>query len=249
MHGANPSNQRATATHSNPPNSLENSTVLMQVTRVAVGHCGSKVTVEVLDRARAYAAAVPVAISGSRGHDQTFALANALTWGFGLDDAAALLLMQEWNAGCQPPWKDRDLRHKITQSRRAAHQKPFGYLLSAGERPQPFRAPQAAPPAETATWKIKRRTPTSIESNPSENPPSDQFAGRGKKVPVEPAPPEDFGAVRVPGCHLARPEEIVCSDDTWRALNAHPLGGEPLVHLALSLFGPDAAILSTGEAA
>ena len=229
-----------------------------------MGYCGGKVTVETLDCARAYVAAVPGAISGSRGHDQTFALANALTWGFALDDAASLLLMQEWNAGCQPPWKDRDLRHKIAQSRRVPHQKPFGYLLSAGERPQPFRTPQAVPPPETATWKIKRRPLTSIESNsaqPSEaseegsaqyaDPLVDgtdvtgiDFRSSGEGVSVQLTPTEDFGAVRVPGCHLARPEEIVCSDATWQALNAHPLGGEPLVHLALSLFGPDCTLVS-----
>ena len=241
MRGTNHSHQRDHSNHSNPYNFLENGTVFYKSSGVTVGYCGGKVTVETLDRARAYMQAVPGAISGSRGHDQTFALANALTWGFGVDDAAALLLMQEWNAGCQPPWKDRDLRHKIAQARRVNHQKPFGYLLTAGERAQPFRQPQVAPPAETATWKIKCRPAT-----PAGEPTAARLSEASEEgLSVETAPLEDFGAVRVPGCHLARPDEIVCSDDTWRALNAHPLGGEPLVHLALSLFGPDATLVST----
>ena len=42
--------------------------------------------------------------------------------GFALTDAEAWPLLTEWNATCQPPWSDRELRHKLDQAR----QHPYG---------------------------------------------------------------------------------------------------------------------------
>ena len=256
------SNPGPTATHSNPYNSLENGPKCWKELGVSVGYCGGKVTVEVLDRARAYTAAVPGAISGSRGHDQTFALANALTWGFSLDEQTALGLMLEWNAGCQPAWKERDLRHKIRESQKASHQKPFGYLLTAGERPQTFRAPQIAPPAEKAVWKIKRRATGKKPSEASETFPTGEGLNHGSKssvtpigvktvpviadstsagIPADPSPDlagEMVPLVAVPGCKIGRPEEIQMADDEWRKLDASGFASEPMVQLACQIFGP-----------
>lgn len=95
-----------------------------RITRVASG-------ADVFERARSYIDRIPGAISGQRGHDQTFNVALALIRGFGLTDADARTLMHEYSRRCDPPWSDRQIEHKI-QSARATHSPsapPFGYLL------------------------------------------------------------------------------------------------------------------------
>jgi hypothetical protein len=67
----------------------------------------------VVERARRYLAAVPPAIEGHGGDAHTFMVACRLVRGFSLDDATALELLTEWNAGCVPPWSERELMTKI----------------------------------------------------------------------------------------------------------------------------------------
>lgn len=67
----------------------------------------------VIDRARKYLAKVPLAISKQGGHNATFHAACILVCGFGLTESEAFAVLSEWNMGCQPPWSERDLRHKI----------------------------------------------------------------------------------------------------------------------------------------
>lgn len=58
------------------------------------------------------------AISGQRGHDDTYRAACCLR-AAGMGEAEALLAMQEWNkANAQPPWSDRELLHKIQDAYR-----------------------------------------------------------------------------------------------------------------------------------
>lgn len=69
------------------------------------------------DRARAYLAKCPGAVSGSGGHNTTFITAQKMVRSFALsvDDAFALLA-SEWNPRCSPPWSDRELRRKVEQA-------------------------------------------------------------------------------------------------------------------------------------
>lgn len=67
----------------------------------------------VIERARAYLAKCPPAISGQGGHKTTFHTACILVKGFLLEDQQAMLLLQEWNHRCVPPWSERELEHKI----------------------------------------------------------------------------------------------------------------------------------------
>lgn len=60
----------------------------------------------IIERARRYIAKCRVAISGQRGHDTTFHVAAILWQGFGLTEADTLMLLREWNCGCQPPPRD-----------------------------------------------------------------------------------------------------------------------------------------------
>jgi hypothetical protein len=68
-----------------------------------------------LDRCLKYLAKLPDAISGSGGHDATYAAA-CICWKFGLDEGDAWTAMQWWNKNkCgKEPWTDKDLRHKLT---------------------------------------------------------------------------------------------------------------------------------------
>jgi hypothetical protein len=64
-------------------------------------------------RARAYVAKIEPAISGQRGHDRTFRCCCAMVQKFGLSFEQAWPLLLEWNERCQPPWSERELRHKL----------------------------------------------------------------------------------------------------------------------------------------
>lgn len=110
-----------------------------------------------LQRARRYIARCPRAISGSGGHDATYRVAAILVNGFGLSEAEALTLLEEWNVLCEPPWSAAELLHKIQSASRAQHLKPDGHLLASGElptvanpRPQRIARPQNRPPTKTA---------------------------------------------------------------------------------------------------
>jgi len=52
--------------------------------------------------------------------------------GFLLSDDDALVLMKKWNAGCDPPWTDRELTDKIRRARRYGRE-PFGGLLEGSQ--------------------------------------------------------------------------------------------------------------------
>lgn len=81
------------------------------------------------DRARAWLAKVPYSVSGSGGHAQAFIASVGLVNGFALDPADAFDLLSEWNRGCQPPWTERELTHKILQAGKVPHNHPKGHLL------------------------------------------------------------------------------------------------------------------------
>ncbi|MGE0193915.1 MAG: phage/plasmid primase, P4 family [Planctomycetota bacterium] len=89
-------------------------------------------------RARAYLAKVPPAVSGQHGHDQTFKAACSIVEGFDLDTETAYALLSEWNAGCEPPWSEKELRHKIKDADKKATRR--GHLLDQ-EMPSKGRGP------------------------------------------------------------------------------------------------------------
>jgi len=70
-----------------------------------------------LERASRYLAEVEPAISGSGGHNTTFRAACKLVIGFNLNtDEAFQLLWEEYNPRCQPPWTEKELRHKVKEA-------------------------------------------------------------------------------------------------------------------------------------
>lgn len=68
-----------------------------------------------LKRARSYLAKIPPAVSGERGHDQTFKAVCRLV-AFGLTRSEVRDLIHEWNQSCDPPWSDAELEHKIDEA-------------------------------------------------------------------------------------------------------------------------------------
>lgn len=145
--------------------------------------------------ARTVLSGLPGAISGSGGHNATFAAACRLIR-LGLDDAQALELLSEWNGThCKPPWSDGELRHKISDARRKA-----GHLAR-------FRP--SAPAVRTLWRKLKPSAPVSLP--PSAPPPPantlDELPAREHAQPheaprdrpdttAEPCPPPP--AARIP---------------------------------------------------
>jgi hypothetical protein len=80
-------------------------------------------------RASKYLAAMPGAVSGADGHKATFSAACILVIGFALSPEQALLLLKnEFNPRCSPPWSERDLIHKINEATKQPGAR--GYKLS-----------------------------------------------------------------------------------------------------------------------
>ena len=88
----------------------------------------SAVTAVTEKRILAYLAACPGAVAGSGGHAQTFTVAVGLVNGFSIEPEVALaLLLEHYNPRCEPPWSEKDLRHKV-QSAAKDGRRERGYL-------------------------------------------------------------------------------------------------------------------------
>jgi len=83
-------------------------------------------------RALAYLDAMPPAISGQGGHNVTYAAATMLVHGFEIPPEQALaMLMEHYNPRCEPPWSDKDLRHKVQDAATKPHDRPKGWLRNS----------------------------------------------------------------------------------------------------------------------
>ena len=88
-------------------------------------------TSDVERRALAYLDKLPPAISGNGGHAATYAAATVLVHGFEIDpDRALSLLLDHFNPRCEPPWSEKELRHKVTSAATKSHSQPRGWLLN-----------------------------------------------------------------------------------------------------------------------
>ena len=87
---------------------------------------------KVVERCRKYVSTMPKAISGQNGHPATLSVANAIFWGFGLDEATGWPILTDYNIDCQPPWSEKELRRKMRQAtEKPPPGKEFGWLLNA----------------------------------------------------------------------------------------------------------------------
>jgi hypothetical protein len=118
-------------------------------------------------RASAYIEKMPAAISGAGGHNATWAVARKLVADFGLDEPTALgLMLAEYNPRCQPPWTEKDLRHKVMQATKARVANPVqdrsdwvdesGVHVAAEPEPDPTPQRQGCSIAEVLdTWRTE----------------------------------------------------------------------------------------------
>jgi hypothetical protein len=87
-------------------------------------------------RALAYLDKLPPAISGNGGHAATYAAATVLVHGFEIDpDRALALLLDHYNPRCEPPWTEKELRHKVTSAATKPHSQSRGWLLNESVDP------------------------------------------------------------------------------------------------------------------
>lgn len=87
------------------------------------------------ERAAAYVATMPPAISGQGGHQATFAVASALIHGFALYEEQAWPILCGYNAKCSPPWSEAELRHKLADAANLTrHSQPRGHLSGVTHR-------------------------------------------------------------------------------------------------------------------
>jgi hypothetical protein len=109
-------------------------------------------------RASAYLAKIEGAVSGAGGHQKAWGAALAVVRGFDLAEGEGYtLLASEYNPRCDPPWSERELRHKIADASNNARVER-GYLLRQ-ERPITARtngvahvAQEPSPQPTTSDW-------------------------------------------------------------------------------------------------
>ena len=89
------------------------------------------------ERIAKYLAAVPPAISGAGGHNQTFSVACSLYNGWNLSEEHTLAWLKVYNERCEPKWNDKELAHKAAEAARSAHNKPRGHLIGEQKKEQP----------------------------------------------------------------------------------------------------------------
>lgn len=130
---------------------------------------------EKVERARRWLEKAQPAISGCNGHLTTMQVVYQMAVGFDLSDDQTLHVLQDWNARCQPPWTDKELRHKIA----SAHKKggDYGFKLSESKEASYIPVPPSEMPvAEPYIKDLLRSAERSISSTV---PPSELFEAPG----------------------------------------------------------------------
>jgi hypothetical protein len=85
----------------------------------------------VLDNAIRYLARVDPSVSGQGGHDAALWAARVVVLGFDLGpDVGFDILWKHYNPRCQPPWSEKELRHKCDEAHVVPFDKPRGWLLA-----------------------------------------------------------------------------------------------------------------------
>ncbi len=142
----------------------------------------------VTERASAYLARMPASISGQKGDAAAFSAAVALVRGFDLSEQEALPLLSLWNKDCLPPWREKDLRYKLSCAAKST-KVPAGCLLKA-ERP---RRGQSTRGAKSGNRTCRPDRPSKTCSTSQSTPPS---TAQPKAGATPAAPAEDRAWLR-----------------------------------------------------
>lgn len=73
----------------------------------------SPITASVMERCRKYIDSIEGAKQGQNGSAKTLHAANAIFFDFGLSEVEGWPILLEFNSRCEPPWSERELRHKM----------------------------------------------------------------------------------------------------------------------------------------
>lgn len=103
----------------------------------------------VVRRAIKYLEKEPPAVEGDNGSDRCYHVAGVCYDGFALNEEECLAAMQAWNLRCQPPWSEKELRHKIDSVKAKGGQR--GKMLD-----RPYEAPAEPVEVDTSTPIIVR---------------------------------------------------------------------------------------------
>lgn len=85
----------------------------------------SPITAAVTERCRRYIESIEGAVQGQNGSAKTLHAANVIFFDFGLNEAEGWPILLEYNARCEPPWTERELRHKMDDA--------LGYVRQDGK--------------------------------------------------------------------------------------------------------------------
>jgi hypothetical protein len=147
-------------------------------------------------RARAYLAKLPLAIAGSGGHATTFRAACSLVE-FGLTEAEAWPLLLEWNAGCQPPWAEGDLRHKLADAFKRTQ--PRAEFAGCPQRPSSSSKAWRDPGGRDGSRAAQRRPVTPA--------PTPAVTCPGRPAPGPSQPPKEEAGLVLPPLTEGTPQE------------------------------------------
>ena len=82
------------------------------------------------ERIAKYLDAIPPAVAGAHGHNQTFSVACSLYNGWNLSEEDTLAWLKVYNERCEPKWSEKELAHKAASAAKAEHKKPRGHFLN-----------------------------------------------------------------------------------------------------------------------
>jgi len=85
----------------------------------------------IIERVRAYLDKCEPAVSKQNGHDTTFRVLCAVIGGFDLSSAQAWEAALYYSQKCEPPWSEKELRHKVDDALKATASEPRGHLLES----------------------------------------------------------------------------------------------------------------------
>ena len=125
---------------------------------------------DIIERARLCVDKCEPAIEGQGGNARTFSVACVLVWGFGLEPAEALGVMELYNQRCDPPWERKDLERMLKSAVHFRHDKPRGYLVEdpnakRGDLVEVPEIKQRKPRAEFSLEALKKAQDPALNMN------------------------------------------------------------------------------------
>lgn len=135
---------------------------------------------------------MPASIQGQNGSGDLMKAARSVVWGFAVDVGTAVsILAGEWNARCQPPWAEHEIRRACERCTEDGVN-PRGWLLAESSPAHASTTTRRAiDPAIMTIANAGFDEPTVVTSPASPPPPPPPPGGAGQ--PGDPPPPLEHG--------------------------------------------------------